>query len=60
MDEYWGYRKYGVINSRGLDRLHHFSRAGSAAGMQQQFVGTVWQGKLRADKGGCTHRINSM
>ena len=46
-----------VVNPRSLDSLHHFTRAGGAAGVQQQPVGTVWQGKLWADKRGCRHGV---
>ena len=47
----------GVLNARRLDSLHHFTGAGGAAGVQQQFVSAVWQGELRADKWGCRHGV---
>jgi hypothetical protein len=47
----------GVLNARRLDSLHHFTGAGGAAGVQQQFVSAVWQGELRADKRGCRHGV---
>lgn len=47
----------GVINARGLNGLHYLAGAGRAAGVQQQFVSAVWQGKLRTNEGGCAHGI---
>lgn len=50
----------GVINARGLNGLHYLAGAGRAAGVQQQFVSAVWQGKLRTNEGAVLMVFNNM